>query len=127
MSVRLNIASTYRVEYGDNSYFSNSQEFVESIVTYLEGVIGKTILFNDSLNQDGCGTWEFGRQYIDDFIEYVEANKKDVLINIQNIKNECFGMGDEVDEDLYDELLSFLKGLKNESDQQNDFIIVSWF
>lgn len=127
MSVRLNIASTYKVEYGNNSYFRNSQEFVESIITSLEEVIGKTILFNNSLNMDGCGTWEFGRQYIDNFIEYVESNKNDMLIKIKNIKNECFGMEDDVDEDLYDELLSFLKGLKNESDQQHDFIIVSWF
>ena len=127
MSVRLNIASTYKVEYSNNSYFSNSQEFVESIIAFLEGVLGKTILFDNPLNQDGCGTWEFGRQHINDFIEYVENNKKDILININTIKNECFGMGDGIDEDLYDELLSFLKGLKNESDQQNDFIIVSWF
>lgn len=127
MSVRLNIASTYKVEYNGGSYFSNSQEFVESIITYLEGVIGKTILFDNPLNQDGCGTWEFGRQHIDDFIEYVEANKKDVINLIKKSKDSCFGMDNESDDDLYTELLDFLKCLKNESDQQNDFIIVSWF
>lgn len=127
MSVRANIATTYKVEYKGGSYFSNSQDFVETIMSSLEGVLGKNILFNSQLNDDGCGTWEFSRHHLDSFIDYVEKNKRDVINLIKKSKDSCFFMDDESDEDLYVELLGFLKALKDEGDKANDYVIVSWF
>lgn len=127
MGIRANIMKKREIEYSNSSYFKGRQEFVESIIASLERVIGHSLLCNSPLNDDGCGDWEFSRLHLDEFIDYVKENKEETIKIVADTKDSCYGMEDDDENDLYEELLSFLIGLRDESDQRLDYIYVSWY
>lgn len=127
MGIDANIMSKRKIEYSGNSYFRNKQEFVESIVMSLERVIGHSLLYDAPLNVDGCGDWEFSRFHLDEFIDYVRENKDETIKLIIDTKDSCYGMEDNNENDLYEELSSFLIALRDQSDQSLDYIYVSWY
>lgn len=126
MGIRANIMKKREIEYGNSSYFNCRQNFVESIIISLEKVIGHSLLCNSPLNEDGCGDWEFSRLHLNEFIDYVKKNKDETVKLIADIKDSCYCAEDDENE-LYEELLDFLIGLRDESDQRLDYIYVSWF